>query len=124
MNKKLRSLTWKYFWQQKLEEISLGIIYSSYSILFLSIISMIARSFDSRIMSKYGENIICNSENIGCFIIYMLLGILYLFCIILIIALVFFILDSIFGRRIRKKWKKAKKRAKKDIKQTGGKSNG
>lgn len=106
MNKELRKQTWKYFWQQKLTEISifLGIVSS---IVFIPLLMVkwtwfINISGWSGEYSSWGDSVL----------------LLFGFVIVLIfISLVCFVLCMALGDWIKSNWKKAEKRAKKKLKE-------
>lgn len=108
---RIKNLTWKYFWQQKFKEVGL-------TILILSILIFVPYFLGSWIGD--GQSKFCGDGNWedtlekGCGGASIWIeGLFYLAVIILILL--------ILREWISKNWKEAKKRAKKDIRQTGDK---
>ena len=93
MNKKERSLTWKYFWQQKWKEVRVPLCITLVFIIFFFMLYLLA----------YAEK--GNWQNIVLNIAGILFGLTFL------IVTIICIYDWLQGN-----WKKAKKRAKKDLK--------
>jgi len=109
MNKqKLKSLTYKYFWQQKFKEVGLFFGIPTLSIGLLYLLSYFGRWLDNLlggINMMNGNSIFW--EHIG----YGFLGIIYL----LFIFIVLFALFGAFYCWIESNWKKAKKRAREEL---------
>ncbi len=123
MNQKLKSLTWRYFWQQKIEEVSVTIMYSSYLLLLFSIFSVGMRILDNLGINNFDGKAICSSQNFICFVVYGFVGTFFFSLILIFIGLLCYLLNIMFGNWIRNNWKKAEKRARKDLIKTrkGGK---
>lgn len=107
MNKELKSLTWKYFWQQKFKEIMVIPII----LVFGFILAKFTRWFDVWFANIFNDVLICEELSGGCWIIYAVLGVFLL----LAICLILFIVGYLIYLFISYNWDKANERAKADI---------
>lgn len=110
MNKqdKIKSLTWKYFWEQKIEEIFIVVFVS----IFLSLVPyMLGKYFNFISTTNYGDLI----TGFNLSMIYWILGIGELILIIAVLGLVYLIFKGLYIWIINN-WKKAQKRARSEIK--------
>ena len=126
MNKqdKIKSRTWKYFIEQKLEEITILGLKIFLGIISFLTVSAFGRWFDNmmiNLMFKWypEQKVLCESYSIGCILGYAFIGILISFFIFFIFFICFIILHLI-GKKIiewiKNNWKKANKRARSDFK--------
>jgi hypothetical protein len=123
MNKQeqLKKLTWKYFWQQKLQEVGhfFKKLFVILGILLGSVASLIVISiFTSRIglwllnAFTYSNEVYYYLEVLGDYIACSFMGILLLLFLTLVIGVIY---NSI-RIWIKSNWKKAKRRAKRKLK--------
>ncbi len=110
VNKIERSLTWKYFWQQKTKELLIvpTVIFIGY---FLAIMT---RWFEVYTNDKFGFELTCETLSGWCWLSYGILGLLLLILVTLVSGIVLFI-GFVF---INSNWQRAKKRAKEEVRKT------
>ena len=115
---KLKSLTWHYFWEQKLEEINDYFLNPIFQIGFWGLISGIILygfSYFGRWIdiTFFSDNLSFEvMETLGEHVTYGLLGLLFLILMILVVyMIIYYAMEWIFSN-----WERAKQRAKLDLK--------
>lgn len=109
----LKRLTWKYFIQQKVKEVIIPILYGGYTLLGLMFFSYFGRWIDEFFFTKgWIPQLMFNS--MSTFWGYLCYGVLGALCVIPLVFLIFAL-----RYWIKSNWKKAKQRAKEELKKKG-----
>jgi len=128
MNKqKLKKLTWKYFWQQKFSEVWIVVLIPTLVVGLLYLLSFPMRKLDLFLNEQYAlefsKLILEEMNTFWNHMTYGFVGASILFLVILLIYVVGFVIFLIFSSIyelfcswIKSNWKKAKERARKEIK--------
>jgi len=110
MNEQLKSLTYKYFWQQKFKEVGLFFGIPILSIVILYLLSYLGRWINLDIL-KVPNPLVKANETFFQHIFYGILGFVYLSFVIILL----YIIVSAFCEWIKSNWEKAKQRAKMEL---------
>jgi len=112
MNKQLKSLTYKYFWQQKFKEVGLFFGIPTLSIGVLYLLSYFGRWFDLASFGGKGRILIMEANK--TFWEHIRYGVFGLVVILILLAILFVMID-VFVNWICSNWEKAKQRAKMEL---------
>lgn len=103
----LKSLTWKYFWEQKIKELAWTLLVLA----ILGIYYVIIDYTNCKFPTFFGS-----AEEFTCHSVYENIGYMCLFSLVLmVIGVILFFIGHVIYAIIKSNWKKAKKRAEKEL---------